>query len=467
MPSTSSLFTPFSDRMRDAGMPEPAIAAFALHFSRLVAGNTGLLNRDAIAAVSDLPDADGFDQYAETGRDLVSRAAVIKLNGGLGTSMGLDRAKSLLPVRGDLTFLDLIAGQVLALRKASKGAIPVLLMNSFHTNADSLRALSRYPDLELDQIPLSFLQHQVPKIFADSLQPATNPAAPETEWCPPGHGDLLTALGTTGVIDRLIEAGCEYVFVSNADNLGAVLDPALLGFMASNHIDFMMEAADRTLADRKGGHLCRLTDGRLALRESAQCPPEEAAEFQDVELYRFFNTNNVWLHLPTLQKLLTTHDGALPLTTIVNRKTLDPRDPDSPPVIQLETAVGSAISLFPKAAAVRVNRRRFSPVKTTDDLLAVRSDAYRLTNHGCVVLHPDRMTPPTVALDPRYYKMMGTFETRFPCGPPSLLRCDSLEVEGDVVFEGDVVLKGEVKIIASGAHSRIAAGSVLTDTVGV
>jgi UTP--glucose-1-phosphate uridylyltransferase len=225
--------------------------------------------------------------------------------------------------------------------------------------------------------------------------------------------------------------------------------------------DFMMEVADRTPADRKGGHLCRLGDGRLALRESAQCPPEETDEFQDINRYRYFNTNNIWISLPALAELLDLHGGFLPLDTIVNHKPVDPRDPRSPAVVQLETAMGAAISLFDNATAVRVPRRRFSPVKNTDDLLAVRSDAFELTSDGRVVLDPGRSAPPTIRLDARFYKYLDDFDRRFPTGPPSLVNCRSLSITGDVTFGEGVVVEGDVTIRGGDEPSRIPDGAVL------
>ncbi len=442
----SEFLQPFVDLMRAQGLSDPAIASFAMHLRRLRGGDRGTIAEDEIGPVPNLPDAEDLEAYREVGRARLDTVVVIKLNGGLGTSMGLDRAKSLLPVRGRLSFLDLIARQVLALREQIGSRIPLVIMNSFRTAADSERALAAYPDLVSDDVGLGFLQNRVPKILSDGMVPAVFPDDPELEWCPPGHGDLYTAIAASGLLDRLLDAGIEYAFVSNADNLGAVLEPAILGFMIAERADFLLEAADRTAADRKGGHLCHLRNGRLALRESAQCPPEAEAAFQDVSRYRYFNTNNVWLHLPALSELLTEHKGFLPLPTIVNSKTLDPRDPSSPPVFQLETAMGTAISLFPRAAAIRVPRHRFSPVKNTNDLLAVRSDAYELTEDSRVVLHPDRATPPVVRLDERFYKLVDEFDRRFPAGPPSLLRCSSLVVEGDISFGAGVVVEGNAVV---------------------
>jgi UTP--glucose-1-phosphate uridylyltransferase len=456
---------PFIELMETADASDPAIRAFVLHLRRLLDGERGTLARHQMTPLEKLPDGEALDAYSRAGRRALAQTVVIKLNGGLGTGMGLESAKSLLPVKQGLTFLDLIARQMLALRQNAGVEVPLLLMNSFRTDEESLRRLKLYPDLPVGGLPLSFLQNRVPKVREDGLTPAYDPADPDGGWCPPGHGDLYTSLLGSGILDSLLDHGYEFAFVSNADNLGASLDTGLLGYMQENGATFLLEAADRTPADRKGGHLCVLHNGRLALRESAQTPPEEVDEFQDIAVFRYFNTNNIWLHLPALARLLRHHGGVLPLATIVNRKTLDPRDPESPPVLQLETAMGAAVSLFPDAAAVRVSRRRFSPVKTTCDLLGVRSDAYQLTTEGLVVLHTSRTLPPTVHLDPRFYKLVDDFEARFPEGAPSLVACDSLQVEGDVRFDGGVVVRGTA-VIEGGDEPRVVpSGTVIEGTV--
>jgi UTP--glucose-1-phosphate uridylyltransferase len=453
---------PFVEKMRAAGVPEQAIATFIFHLERYLQGNLPILDREAIAPVERLPDAAALGEHRASGTAALDRVVVIKLNGGLGTGMGLERAKSLLEVRQGLSFLDLIVRQVQALRQRTGARIPLLLMNSFRTAADTAEVLERYPDLATRGLPLGFLQHRVPKILNDGALPACHPTQPDLEWCPPGHGDLYTAMATSGTLDRLLEEGIEYAFVSNADNLGAVLEPTILGSMADSGLGFIIEAADRTPADRKGGHLCRLASGRLALRESAQCPPDEKEQFQDVALYRYFNTNNIWIHLPSLAELGAAHDGVLPLATIVNQKTLDPRDPESPPVVQLETAMGAAVSLFERAAAVRVPRSRFSPVKNTDDLLSVRSDAYRLTDDYRIVLDARRDAPPVVSLENRFYKMIDDFEARFPEGAPSLLECRELRIEGNVFFSPGVVVRGTAHVRGPAGRTVIPSGSVLS-----
>ena len=434
-------FTPYAERMQAENLPDGFIRTFRHYYEQLVEGRTGLIPESEIEPIDSLPDVEVLPaSLAEIGNAALRQTVIIKLNGGLGTSMGLTKAKSLLTVKGGLTFLDIIA------RQALNADVPLLLMDSFNTSDDTLAALRAYPDLWGD-LPLDFLQHKAPKITQSNFSPAVWPQNPTLEWNPPGHGDIYTALVTSGILDQLMAAGYRYAFVSNADNLGAVLDKKILGYFAEQQLPFMMEAADRTAADRKGGHLAQGRDGGLILRESAQTPKEDEATFQDIHQHRYFNTNSLWLNLVALQELIAAKDGILGLPMIRNSKTVDPRDAESTPVYQIETAMGSAIAVFEGAGAIRVPRSRFAPVKTTDDLLAVRSDAFVLTDDFRVVANPTRTTPQVVVnLDSRYYKLIDDMEARFPEGPPSLLNCRSLAIRGDVLFERNVVCKGVVEI---------------------
>jgi UTP--glucose-1-phosphate uridylyltransferase len=372
---------------------------------------------------------------------------VLRLNGGLGTSMGLTAAKSLLEAKDGLSFLDVIARQVLALRDEHDARLPLVLMDSFSTRAASLAALEHYAQLRAD-VPPDFLQNKEPKIRVDDLMPVEWPPDPALEWCPPGHGDLYVALVTSGMLAELLERGYEYAFVANSDNLGAVLEPRILAWLRAERIPFLMEVTDRTEADRKGGHLARRReDGRLVLRETAQTPEEDLEALQDIARHRYVNTNNLWLDLRALDAAMRERDGVLGLPMIRNEKTVDPSDKSSPAVYQLETAMGAAIEVFEGARALRVPRGRFAPVKTTDDLLALRSDAYQLDGGARVTLAPEREgRVPFVALDSDYFKLMRDFEARFPDGPPSLVGCDRLVVEGDVHFGAGVVVRGDVTV---------------------
>ena len=441
-------------KMRREGVPDAAIATFEHYYRQLAEGETGMLPESEIEPVEgpqpldELPDADApLDQ-----------AIVLKLNGGLGTSMGMTRAKSLIEAKDGLTFLDVVARQVLELRRRSGARLPLVLMNSFYTHDESLEALSRHRGLESDVEP-DFVQHKEPKLLVDDLTPVSWPADPSLEWCPPGHGDLYTALLTSGMLDALLERGYRYAFVSNSDNLGAVLEPRILAWMAREEIPFAMEVTQRTEADRKGGHIARRRDGGYVLRETAQTPPEDLDALQDIGRHRYVNTNNLWVDVQALREVLRSREGILGLPLIVNRKTVDPGDKSTPEVFQLETAMGAAIGVFEGAQPVLVSRRRFSPVKTTEDLLALRSDAYVLADDARVELAPGRDgTPPVVDLDDEHYKLLRDFDAHFPAGAPSLVACERLAVSGDVTFGREVVVRGAVTVEGP---RRIEDGAVL------
>ena len=455
-------FEPYRAKMRAEGLPPLAVETFRHYYEQLRSGASGLIAESEIEPVEALEGLEGLADREADGRAALDRVAVIKLNGGLGTSMGMTQAKSLLEVKPGLRFLDVIAQQVLALREQTGARVPLLWMNSFRTREDSLEALARY-DLDVPGVPSDFLQHKIPRIDAEHFGPVAWPQERVHEWCPPGHGDLYPALVTSGALAALRAAGIRYAFVSNAENLGATLDLRILGWFAGEGAPFAMEVTERTVADRKGGHLAvRCADGGLLLRESAQCAEDDQEAFQDTRRHRFFNTNNLWLDLDALQTVLDERSGVLGLPMIRNDKPCDPLDPGSPRTIQLETAMGAAIGAFEGARALAVPRDRFAPVKTTSDLLVVMSDAYELTEDRRVVRHPDVARELFVDLDDRYYKRVDQFAKRFADGAPSLRGCRSLRVEGDHVFGANVAVEGAVALSNPAAEPvTIAPGRVL------
>ncbi len=457
-------FQPFAEKMEKDGLPTVVINTFRYYYALLVQGETGLITKKDIDPIrqGEFADAEKLSGLKEVGQAALEELVVIKLNGGLGTSMGLSRAKSLLEVKDGLTFLDIIARQILTHKHKLGVNFPVVFMNCFNTEADTREALSLYGELGTE-IPLTFLQHKFPKVSQDGLTPAAWPPNPDMEWNPPGHGDIYTALVTSGMLQQLIGAGIRYAFVSNSDNLGAVVDEAILGYFVENSLPFVIEVADRTEADNKGGHLARLKNGRLTLREIAQCPENERKEFQDTNLHVYFNTNTIWINLLALKDLLESHDNVIHLPMIRNPKTIDPKDESTPRVYQVETAMGSAVSLFDGATAIRVPRTRFAPVKKCQDLLVVWSDCYVLTDDYYVIQNPRRKIGTlAVRLDSRYYKKIDQLKARFPYGAPSLVDCESLDVEGDILFGKNVVIKGKV-VIANHSDQQVAIadGSVI------
>jgi len=435
-----------AEKMRAAGAHEEAIRSFEDAYTRLVSGGESLLataDREPAGDVpkfEDLPAADVERALAQT--------ALIKLNGGLATSMGLQEPKSLIEVHDAHTFLDVIVGQAQALRERHGVKLPLILMDSDATRDATLAALQKMGGVDNDGLEPDFLQSMIPKLDADTLAPARWPDAPVLEWCPPGHGDVYGALRRSGMLQALRERGIRYAMISNADNLGAQLDPRIVAHMVAHEIPFLMEVVQGTEADRKGGHVARRrADGQLVLRETAQTPDADQASFRDYRRWRYYNTNTLWVDLGVLSERLERTGGVLSLPLIINRKTVDPRDKRSTPVIQLESAMGAAIESFAGAALLLVPRSRFAPVKTTDDLLVLRSDVYTISDEMVVAPLPARAANlPYVELDPEFYKLIDDFEQRFPDGPPSLKLAERLVVSGDVTFGADMIVLGAVSV---------------------
>ena len=435
-------------KMERANLHPVVIDTFSHYYKKIISGATGLISDIDIQPVTsdNIENADRIQKYAEAGRHASFNAVMIKLNGGLGTSMGLTRAKSLLKVKNEKTFLEII------LKQADKLHVNLALMNSFSTHEDTLDALSK---IKPPASPLLFLQNKFPKILQKNFAPADWPKNPDLEWNPPGHGDIYSAVYTSGILNTLLDKGIVYAFISNSDNLGATLDESLLGYFVEKGFPFMMEVAPRTPSDVKGGHIARHKDGRLILRESAQCPENELSAFRDIKRYGFFNTNNIWINLKVLHKLIQ-KSGAVKLPLIRNPKTLDPRDEKSPKVFQIETAMGAAISLFEGAAVIKVPASRFLPVKKCNDLLSIRSDRCIFSLENNLIANPNTGTKTIqVDLDPKYYGKIDLFDKRFSRGVPSLTNCESLTIKGDVRFESNVAIRGKIVITNKGKTQAV------------
>jgi len=466
-------FEPCRAKMEKEGIAQSAISAFESTFNSLVSGNTGMIPESTISPVPELVHTDSIT--AEPNSALLAETVVLKLNGGLGTGMGLDKAKSLLEVKNGDTFLDLTAKQVMCMRKDFGQNVKFMLMNSFSTSDDTLEFFrTKYPTLATEE-GLEMLQNKVPKLDATTYEPATCESDPSNEWCPPGHGDLYAALIGSGRLDDLLEGGYKYMFVSNSDNLGATLDLRILTHFATTDASFMMECCERTENDKKGGHLAiRNSDQHLILRESAMCAEEDEPAFQDITKHRFFNTNNLWIRLDKLKEIVDKFGGFIPLPMIMNSKTVDPKDDDSQKVVQLETAMGAAIECFDGASAVIVPRTRFAPVKKCNDLLLLRSDAYIITEDFRPVLNPAcNGVAPVIDLDSKKYKLVGALEEATVDGVPSLVNCKRLKIKGLVRMGRSTRFIGNVSIVNSSSESKYVSGKVedadldLTDAPGL
>ncbi len=451
-------------KMRDAAMSDVAIAQFHRLYDAWKSDSGGAWIREQdVEPVTDVPSF--HDVYDTIDHDRAvaafARTAFLKLNGGLGTSMGLSGAKSLLPVRRhkarQMRFIDIILGQVIMARHRLGVPLPLTLMDSFRTSRDTMRVVDRNRHFRQSDVPREIIQHQEPKILESTGLPVDFPKNPDLEWCPPGHGDLFSTIWESGLLDALESRGLRYLFISNSDNLGARPSRTLAQHFENTGAPVMVEVAVRTDADRKGGHLVRdRRTGRLLLREMTQVHPDDRSAAQDISRHPYFNTNSIWMRIDALRDLLSRYDGVLPLPIIVNHKEVDPTDPGSDKVVQLETAMGAAVSLFDGALCVQVDRMRFLPVKTTDDLFIMRSDRFHLTDS--FEMEDGDYHFPSVSLDERYYRNIEDFDERFPYSMPSIAAARSVTIQGDWTFGRNVTMYGDARLEDQGHPSYVPDG---------
>jgi len=412
------------------------------------------LPQNAIQPYASLPHTEDKEAI----RLMLDQLVVIKLNGGLGTSMGCSGPKSVIPVRSDLTFLDLTVQQIEYLNKKYDANVPLVLMNSFNTDEDTMKIIRKYSGFNISI--RTFNQSRYPRINKDSLAPIAKSCRTEDDieaWYPPGHGDFYQSFANSGLLDEFVEQGKKICFISNIDNLGATVDLDILN-MCQNK-EFVMEVTDKTRADVKGGTLIQY-EGKLRLLEAAQVPKEHEDDFKSVKKFNVFNTNNLWMSLPAIKRVV--EERTLDMEIIVNPKQLD----GGVNVIQLETAVGAAMKCFENASGINVPRSRFLPVKKTSDLLLVMSNLYSL-DHGSLIMSPLRMFPstPLVKLGDNHFKKVSAYLARFG-SIPDLLELDHLTVSGDVTFGRGVSLRGTVIIIANhGDRIDIPAGAILENKI--
>ncbi|WP_415459699.1 UTP--glucose-1-phosphate uridylyltransferase [Bifidobacterium sp.] len=461
---TEEAFELSAEKMRKHGLSDVSIKQFKrLYDTWQSEQSQTFIKENDVEALKEVPYVgDIHDKMnQQQALDAFSKTAFLKLNGGLGTSMGLEGAKSLLPVRRhkarQMRFLDIILGQVLTARKRLGVPLPLILMNSFRTSKDSLKLLKKNRLFEQHDVPLEIIQHVEPKLVLETGEPVDFAEDPELEWCPPGHGDVYSTIWESGLLDILQDKGIKYLFISNSDNLGARPSRTLAWHFAKSGSPFMVEVSRRTKADRKGGHIVfDRKSGHLMLREMSQVAPGDESDATNIRKHPYFNTNSIWVRVDALKAKLEEYDGVLPLTVIVNKKTVDPTDSDTQEVVQLETAMGAAIGLFEGASCIEVDRMRFLPVKTTDDLFIMRSDRFHLTDS--YEMEDGNYIFPNVQLDERYYKNINDFNERFPYSIPSLAAANSVTIQGDWTFGRDVTMFADAVLSDQGRPSYVPNG---------
>ena len=436
------------------GAKDKLVAMFTQAFSKASAADCMVDWKDVV------PLNDNEQVPYETLKDpenpkaLLDQLIVVKLNGGLGTTMGCTGPKSLIECTKGKTFFDLVVDQVKELNAKYGTDVPLVLMHSFNTDDDMKPHVEKVSGLRV----ITFMQNKFPRIYTDTLEPVpTGPDSPLNNWSPPGHADVYHCLRDSGLLDKFLAEGRKFMMISNIDNMGSTVDLKVLNKAVTENRSYMAETVLKTLDDWKGG-MPIMYRGHMKLLETAIVPKEHFNDYTDMNFLNYFHANNLWVNLVTLKKALD--ENTLKIDTMRNYKQFNGRE-----IVQLESACGSAIQSFKDSCAVRVPRRRFMPVKSCNELLLVRADVYILDG-ATFIRNPKRTIAdlPSIQLS-KIYQHVKEFEERFP-EAPSMVDLVKLHVDGDVWFGKNITVAGNVEIvIPEGQKLVIPDGTVLKDKV--
>ncbi|MDR0304498.1 MAG: UTP--glucose-1-phosphate uridylyltransferase [Chitinispirillales bacterium] len=430
----------FKQKMYKTGCGESIISLFLRYYEKLKNGDRGIIYEKDIYPVK----YGEITKYCDIEKDktLLEKTAIIKLNGGLGTSMGMDFPKSFVEVREKKRFIDIALLQQRFFEKETKSKYPLIFMNSLSTKKTTEEFVEKNPQILCKDIPPCFTQHSFVKVLKDGFGAAFYEKDTDLEYNPAGHGDVYMALHESGILKKLLKNNFRFAFISNIDNSAASFDVSISNFMAKNDIPFLMEVCRRTDMDKKGGHIAKNKNGGYVLRERAQADENEMSEFENIEKYSYFNTNSIWVDLRKLGEIID-RNKIVELPFIANEKTLNPNDKSTDKVYQIEQAMGAAISLFEGAKLLEVEKERFFPVKTTSDLFLLRSDRFFIKD-SVIKSFDDNKSECSVVLENKFYSNLSDFEKRVSKGVPSLKGCKKLFVRNDVFFDETMKFDGEV-----------------------
>lgn len=294
---------------------------------------------------------------------VAGEVAALVLNGGMATRFGgaVKGVVPVLPGRDELSFLAIKLAGLRTVARAVKGHVPVVLMNSFATAAATREHLDAiaWAGMPVDE-RLSFEQSLLPRVLADGTPLPELPNAQHLEdthvYAAPGHGDTLRRVRDSGTLARLAARGVRHLLISNVDNLGASLDPVVLGAhleAVDRGAALSVEVVARAPGDA-GGCVARV-DGRPQIIEGFRLPAGT-----DLADYPHFNTNTLWVTVEALRE-------PYPLTWFPVHKSITGPRGEKIEVVQFEQLVGQ-LSEFVQTACLEVDRGRFLPIKTREEL---------------------------------------------------------------------------------------------------
>jgi len=379
--------------------------------------------------------------------EYLSKIVVLKLNGGMGTTMGLDIPRCALPLSGDKIFLDVIVRQIENLNNQFKVNIPLVLMNSRHQNAEVLELLDRYSssNVKIHTFVQSCYPRLSPVTWSITAKQPYSQATAEN-WYPPGSGDVFESFKKSGLLEKFLKEGKEYVFTSNVENLGAIIgrdEFRVLNEVFATKMNLVLEVTERNPTDFRGGILVHdQTNNKPFVVQMSQIPKKKRNYFGP-KSFRYWNTNNIWVKLDELHSHLEKSGLKLPVSKNIKNG-----------FIQFETYAGSAIKDFQNTIALIVPRTRFREIKTTSNLFTLQSNLFNLVNGAYLLPNDIRAAQgfselPVVRFDTEHFGNIDDYKKRFPSITTlNILELEHLNVAGDVTFGFGIKLVGSVIIVA-------------------
>ena len=275
------------------------------------------------------------------------QVGAVVLAGGMATRFG-GVVKAEVEALDGASFLELKVRDARAVARRAGGRVPVLAMTSFATDEAVREAAAR---LTTEEAPVRCFGQSISLRLTEDGEPFRDGAGEPSPYAP-GHGDLTSALRSSGELRRFRDAGGRLLFMSNVDNLGATLDPAVLGAHLDAGTDLTCEVVDKLPGDRGGAPA--IVDGKRQIVEAFRFPPTF-----DQDAIAVFNTNTFVFDAAAI-------DRDFELTWFAVRKTVDGR-----PAVQFERLVGELTRALP-CRFLRVERDgpdgRFQPAKDPAEL---------------------------------------------------------------------------------------------------
>ena len=331
-----------------------------------------------------------------------SEFAYFIMAGGVSTSMG-GCAKAIVNAKNNMSFIEIKLNHVRQMQSKYFCKIPVILMTSQETDEQIMNHLNS-KNL-LDDIDLIKIVQPVTVRFTlnnENLEVAKKSNGLPS-YVPGGHYDSFILLNE--IKDDLKQKGIKTIFINNIDNLGATIDPVLIGYHVLKKSLFTPEIAKKEKND-KGGTFARIS-GNLRLLEGPMVPEDYKDTFSDIKVHKYFNTNLIYIDMDIFD-YFDEINSEVPV--FINKKNFDGQE-----VFGFEGAVGLVFGLKNSALLVVDRQKRFLPIKFLSDLWLLRSN-FMILDKKTSSVSQMKLMKPVISLPDSFLSNIDDFENKIADG---------------------------------------------------